>query len=573
MADVPSRMLAAILHADVVGSTMLVHKDEALAHQRIQDAFHRLSKITASYAGIAWEIRGDALVAEFSRASDAVCAALKFQVENAGHNSTLADEIRPEVRVGVSLGEVIIADGTVTGPGVVLAQRLEQLAEPGGVVVQGSVSETVPSRVPLMYEDLGAQELKGFEQAIRALVVRLKTDGDLPGPESEASDSEPRQAVIDSAGGQPPLELPDKTSIAVLPFTNMSGDSEQEYFSDGITEDIITELSRFPIMFVVARHSSFAFKGQRVNLKEVGKRLGVRYVVEGSIRRSGNRIRISAELADAAMGNRIWAERYDRSLEDIFDVQDEVTSDIVASLPGQIEKAVSERVERNRTGNVTAYEYLLRGNRCFHGLTLENLLDARQLYQAAINLDPHFARAIALLAATENMLWNFGWKVDLPLEGTMQTVQKALAIDQNDNWARLTLGWTLLRLQRFDEAEEQLERALALNPNDADCMVWIAQGFFCAGQAEDAYDLVQQSMRLNPLHLSWYQIVLGHAAYFTGRYSEALRAFHQAGDYGVRSHAHIAATCGQLGQLEKAQDHATKFVEARRHVAVPRLRR
>jgi len=285
MATTPSRKLAVILHADVVGSTALVQRDETLAHARIQAAFQRLANATEAYGGIAHEIRGDALVAEYSRASDAVCAALAFQIEHSGHNQNLADPIRPDLRVGISLGEVVIADGTITGAGVVLAQRLEQLAESGGVVVQGSVSETVPVRLPFAFESLGEQTVKGFDQPVRAFVAKLKPGDPVPAPEPHATGVRQKD-LPDDGSGRPALELPDKPSIAVLPFTNMSGDPEQEYFSDGITEDIITELSRFRTLFVIARNSSFAFKGQSVDVKQVARELGVRYVLEGSIRRA-----------------------------------------------------------------------------------------------------------------------------------------------------------------------------------------------------------------------------------------------------------------------------------------------
>ena len=253
MANHPSRKLAVILHADVVGSTELVQRDESVAHERIQDSFRRFSETIKAYGGITQEIRGDALVAEFARASDAVTAAMAFQIENADSNTQLGGEIQPELRIGISLGEVIIADNTVTGAGIVLAQRLEQLAVPGGVVVQGSVSETVPGRLPFNFESLGEQSLKGFDQPVRAFVVQL-----MPGeqiPESETSAATPGIGTND-AHQRPPLELPDKPSIVVLPFTNMSSDPEQEYFSDGVSEDITTDLSKMSGLFVIARNSA-----------------------------------------------------------------------------------------------------------------------------------------------------------------------------------------------------------------------------------------------------------------------------------------------------------------------------
>ena len=558
MAERSPRKLAVILHADVVGSTALVRINETLAHERIQDAFHRFSKTIESYGGVARELRGDALVAEFERASDAVSAAVAFQAENSEFNTALDDNIRPELRMGISMGEVVIADNTITGESVVLAQRLEQLAESGGVCIQGAAYETVPQRIPFEYESLGEQRVKGFEEPVRAYAVTLKPGEKIPAPESTVASVEMHP------------ELPDKPSIAVLPFTNMSGDREQEYFADGITEDIITELSRFPSLFVIARHSSFAFKAETIDIKEVGDRLGVRYLVEGSVRKAGNRVRITAQLIDAATGNHIWAERYDRSIEDIFEVQDEVTYAIVATLPGQIEKAVAERTGRKRTESMTAYDCLLRGNRHFHRVTYDDLLEAKRLYQQAIELDPQFALAYSRSAATDNLLTGMGFGTEDTYSETLATVQRALALDRDDNWSQLTLGWTLLRKLRFDESEEQFERALALNRNDANCMSWVAMGFVFLGRTEEAFDLISKAMRLNPLHPDSYHLVLGNAAYFTGRYEDALREFRLGGEYGVWHHANLAAAYGQTDRTEEAQAEMALFVEARRKQFVKR---
>jgi adenylate cyclase len=262
--DQLSRKLAVILHADVVGSTTLVQQNESLAHERIQAAFHHFSETITTYGGVTRELRGDALLAEFERASDAVSAALAFQILNEELNSKLDDDILPQLRIGISLGEVIIADNTITGAGVVLAQRLEQLADPGGVVVQGSVSETVPARMPFEFEGFGEQKLKGFDQPVRTFTARLISGEELPTPEVNANtnpqDKQPKA-----------LQVPDKPSIAVLPFENMSGDPEQEFFADGISEDLITALSKIHWFFVIARHSSFTYKGQAVDVTRVDR--------------------------------------------------------------------------------------------------------------------------------------------------------------------------------------------------------------------------------------------------------------------------------------------------------------
>jgi TolB-like protein/class 3 adenylate cyclase len=312
------RKLAVILHADVVGSTMRVQQNESLAHARIQDAFRRLSSTIEGHNGVARELRGDALVAEFARASDAVAAGLTFQIENSESNARLEDELQPRLRIGISLGEVVIADDTITGTGVVLAQRVEQLAESGGVCITGAIHEAVPRHLPIEYSDLGKREVKGFEELVQVYSASVKAGKQVPVPEPAVSvgtqSRKPKRSwtavaialLVLVVGGlawwQPwvPREepasiermafsLPDKPSIAVLPFTNMSGDAEQEYFVDGMTEDLITDLSKLSGLFVIARNSTFTYKGKSVKVRQIAEELGVRYVLEGTNNRSTNR--------------------------------------------------------------------------------------------------------------------------------------------------------------------------------------------------------------------------------------------------------------------------------------------
>jgi adenylate cyclase len=309
----PSRKLAVILHADVVGSTALVRLNETIAHQRIRDAFRRFAEIVSSHDGTAHEIRGDAMVAEFARASDAVAASVEFQAANVSRNQDLSDEIRPVVRVGIAMGEVVVADSTVTGEGVILVQRLEQLADPGGVCIQDAAYQTVPKRLPFQYESLGEQEVKGFEEPVRAYRLVLETGAPKHLPDTRIDTVRSRKVWRRVAGGvvalfivvggwiawwQPwqsqvepasveriAIPLSDKPSVAVLPFVNMSNDPEQEYFSDGITEDLITDLSKLRGLMVIARNSTFAYKGKAIDVRQIGKELGVRHVLEGSVRK------------------------------------------------------------------------------------------------------------------------------------------------------------------------------------------------------------------------------------------------------------------------------------------------
>ncbi len=548
MAERLPRRLAAILYADVAGYSRLTGEDEDSTHHRLSEYLDLISSTVEGHRGRVMHYAGDAVLAMFEAVVDALSGAVAIQNELQTRNRDLPDERKVQFRIGVNLGDVIEDRGDIYGDGVNVAARLETLADPGGICISESVHTSAGNNLPLEYKDIGEQSVKNIDKPVRAYKVLMESRG-----ERETASSTEQSS-----------ELPDKPSIAVLPFTNMSGDPEQEYFSDGITEDIITELSRFPTLFVIARHSSFVFKDQTIDLKEVGDRLGVRYLVEGSVRKAGNRVRITAQLIDATTGDHIWAERYDRGIEDIFEVQDEVTHAIVATLPGQIEKAVAERSGRKRTENMTAYDCLLRGNRHFHRVTYEDLLEAKRLYQQAIELDPQFALAYSRSAATDNVLAGMGLGNDDTWSETLKTVQRALVLDSDNNWSHLALGWTLLRRQRFDEGEKQIEKALALNRNDADCMSWVALGFVMLGRPEEAYELISEAMRLNPLHPNSYHLVLGNAAYFTGRYEDAIREFRQIGEYGIWHHANLAAAYGQADRTEEAQAEVAIFVEKRR---------
>jgi adenylate cyclase len=545
--DQLSRKLAVILHADVVDSTVLVRQDETIAHQRIHDAFQRFSETIKTHNGVAREIRGDALIAEFSRASDAVAASLEFQAENEVYLQDFPDQIRPVLRIGIAMGEVIVADNTVTGEGIVLAQRLEQLAESGGICIQGAAYETIPRRLPFKFENLGDRELKGFEEPVRVYAVKQQSQ----------SHAQTQQKVTTT-------DYADKPSIAVLPLNNMSGDPEQEYFSDGITEDIITELSRFPILYVIARHSSFAFKGEKIDIKEVAEKLSVQYVVEGSVRRVGNRARITAQLIDAETGKHIWGERYDRELDDIFAVQDEVTRAIVATIAAQLGKTVSENAARKTTNSIKSYEYLLQANRHYYRFNPDDNIVAAQLYRKAIERDPQFSRAYAGLANTYTTDYFLGWlRTKNALQNGLENAQKALELDSNDALARIILAWALIGNSQWEDAEIELYRVLASRPGDADILAEAGNGLKAVGRLEVGIALLEEAICLNPLFPDTYQRWLGQAYYRAGRYQEAintLRAVRMDGwGYGV-----LAASLVRVGELEHARDALNKFV-AQRH--------
>ena len=542
MTQTPVRKLAVLLHADVVGSTALVQMNETLAHERIQDVFQRFSEAITQHHGTTQEIRGDALVAEFSKASDAVTAALEFQSANTIHNERISDELCPELRVGIAMGEVVVADNTVTGEGIVLAQRLEQLAEPGGTCVQGAAYETIPRRLPFEYKNLGEQNLKGFDEPVRAYLVKPQTEP-----------NEPTQQI------EPTPELTEKPSIAVLPLNNMSGDPEQEYFSDGITEDIITELSRFSTLYVVARHSSFAFKGEKVDIKEVAEKLNVQYVVEGSVRRSGNRIRITAQLIEARNGNHIWAERYDRELEDIFAVQDEITQSIVSVLPSRIQSSLRAQALRKSTQSFSAYDYFLKGLWIYDNSGGTDPT-AITMIENAIEIDPSFALAHAWLAEIYGYnVFSLGIWYDDQESKARPHIENALKYGENDPAVHAKIGEAYFCFGNFQQANTHFKRALQLNPNDV--LTITNYGFLKAyeGDAAEALRWLEKVQQMDPQLDAFFWEAKGEILYLLRAYESSLETFKEWHNPPPHTYAHMATCYAQLGRMDEARQTAAEF--------------
>ena len=541
-----------ILHADVVDSTRLVQKDESLAHRRIVDSFERFKSIIEQFDGAVHEIRGDALLAIFPRASDAVNAALTFQARHSGANSTIEDGIVAELRVGVSMGEVIIADGTITGAGVVLAQRLEQLCAAGEVMIQGAVYETLPKHLPIKFSSLGEQKLKGFDETVRAYRVTAAADsGKLLPAKSESHIA--RKSVTS-----------EKPSIAVLPFANRSGDPEQEFFSDGITEDIIAELSRFHALFVIARNSSFRFKNSDAGIQAIGRELGVQYIVDGSVRRAGNRVRIIAQLIEAENESQIWAERFDRDLEDIFEVQDEVTSSIVAVLPGRVQDAVVDQAARKPPENMKAYELMLQGKAYRDLLSAEGNAAARSCCQKAIQLDPRYARAYMYLSDSYIVDVWLGIGGSDAQDLAMQYAREAAHLDSNDVYIQDHLGFAHLCCGFWREAEVQFGKTLSKIVNEAESMAWCGYGYVLLGNLGKARGIVIEAMRLDPLHPPTLDWILGQICFFEKNYEEVVDLMYGKALLNSLAYAFVAAAHAYLGHQESAQLALKTFISQRR---------
>jgi len=483
-------------------------------------------------------------VAEFSRASDAVNASTEFQIANTAHNRELPDDVRPEVRIGIAMGEVVIADNTITGEGVVLAQRLEQLAVPGGVCIQGAAYETVPKRFAFAYENLGERELKGFDEPVRVYAVKLQSEAEAPSQQEAAAP-----------------DLADKPSIVVLPFTNMSGDPDQEYFSDGITEDIITELSKISGLLVIARHSSFTYKGKSVTLAQIGRELGVRYVLEGSVRKAGSRLRITAQLTDATTNHHVWGDRYDRTLEDVFAVQDDVARSVVAALAIALNPDEHERVGRPPTENIEAYDVYLRARSTPWPPTRENILTAQQAYKRIIETDPTFVggHAGAALTGALSVIFGHSDQPEADAEDAIRTAERAVAIDDQFALGHSALGLAYLASRRNDEAVSAAGKAVELQPSDGDAHAFWAMTLISAGRGEEASEAAENALRLDPQYTNGpYLNILGISKFVAREYDEAIGAFkrnlERGGPIGLPALVCLAACYAATERIEKAQE-------------------
>jgi TolB-like protein len=537
-----------------------VQKNETLAHERIQGTFRRFSETISNYGGVALEIRGDALVAEFAKASDAVSASLAFQVANSTLNEQLSDGILPVLRIGIAMGEVVVADNTVTGEGIVLAQRLEQLAEPGGVCIQGASYETVPKRLPFDYENLGEQHVKGFDEPVRVYAVSLESGGVIP--ES--------QTVTQSETSAP--DLPEKPSIAVLPFINMSGDPEQEYFSDGITEDITTALSYFTDLFVIARNSSFTYKGQSVDARQIANELGVRYLLEGSVRRQGNHIRINGQLIDATTGSHIWAERFDGDLDDIFELQDEITRKIVGSIAPRIELAEVDRCRGLQPTSLSSYELSLKAKSqvydAFRSGDSYKLQQAIDTANAALKQDSRNTHALWILgvAQMDQYLYRWGTDPDGALSRALQAAESLIQVDSS-NAAGLVLRGDIRTYRReFDLAVADFSRAVSLNPNSATNLFFAAWGESLAGLTALAKEHAELGLRLSPremdLWLGVAYLALTQACFAEENFEEAIKWGHlsiQLHSNAPIRRALMVACCAYTGDFEQAVHHADEL--------------
>jgi len=564
------RKLAAILSADVVGYSRLMAEDEATTVRTLTDYREAIAMLVRQHRGRVVDAPGDNLLAEFPTALDAVQGAVEIQRVIQARNADLPTDRRMEFRIGVHMGDVSVEGERLYGDGVNIAARLEGLAKPGAVCISGTVYEQVEKKLNVDLEDLGEQTLKNIARPVHVYGMRLL----LPGTEREETEK-PLPGMDDLTvpgfGGRP--------AIAVLPFDNLSGDPDQEYFADGIAEDLITRLSSWRGIPVIARNSSFVYKGRAVDVKTVSRELGVRYVVEGSVRKAGDRVRITAQLIEATTGEHVWAERYDRELGDIFALQDEITERIVGSIGLTFHRAEQQRALRQPPDKMTAWDLAQRGNWHLFRFTKEDMSAARTLYRRAIELDPYSAVAFSQLAATLFYDAFYQWS-DAPAQAlaeSREAAQKAVDLDRENVYALVILGVGLSFGGEAERAVSVLKRATELNPSNAFAYWLLGMTITSMDRPDEGIDLIEKAIRLSPHDPLLHQMLqnLGVAHLMAGRYEQAASGARRVLDLrSDQPHAYrlLAASYGHLGRSEEALSALNTMYELQPGFTVEHLR-
>ncbi|MCH8888066.1 MAG: adenylate/guanylate cyclase domain-containing protein [SAR324 cluster bacterium] len=547
------RKLAAILAADVVGYSRLMGLDDEGTLRDLTECRDLFSSQAGQYRGRIVNTHGDAVLAEFAAVVDAVNCAVAVQKALAERGAKQPEDRRMRFRIGVNLGDVLEEGGDIFGDGVNIAARLESLAKPGGICISGSVYEQVATRLPFSFEDLGAQTVKNIARPVRVYRVLLE-GADEPGERDK------------SQGGSESPPLVEKPSIAVLAFDNMSGDPEQDYFSDGISEDIITDLSKLSGLLVIARTSSFSYKGQKVDLRQMGEDLGVRFILEGSVRKAGNRVRITAQLIEAETGQHLWADRFDRGIEDIFAVQDEITEEIVTALNVTLVSGEQARIWRKSLRNPKARELFYQGRDVLNKMTREAVSQAIGRFEQVIALAPDSPFGHAWLGLAHWVLVFRNWSEN-PGE-TLQTViahtKTALELDAENAEAHAIMGCALLLLRNFDEALQHAEHAVRLAPNSADVLQNSALICMMYGNFDQSIDLCRRALRLSPTTQSLLLNILGVSYREAGRFEDGIailrRALALEPEYTPARFALLTVYCA-AGRVEEARNTAREIAE------------
>jgi TolB-like protein/class 3 adenylate cyclase len=536
------RRLAAILSADVVGYSRLIGLDEAGTLFRL-NALRRevIDPTIAAHSGRVVKLMGDGALVEFASAVDAVTCAIEIQRRLREHDDGGSEVDRIQFRIGINVGDIVIEGGDILGDGVNIAARLEGIAEPGGISISEDTWRQVQGKVAANFVDAGEQTLKNIARPLR--VYRL--------------DQAPAAATAFAA----PRPLPgqsDKPSIAVLAFNNMSGDPEQEYFSDGISEDIITDLSKLSELRVIARNSTFAYKGKPVDVKQIGRELGVDYVLEGSVRKAGNRVRVTGQLIDAAGGEHVWADRFDRDLTDIFAVQDELTQEIIAALKVKLTSEQKGRLSRKATIDVEAYNLFLRGREQALLQTRSNNAEARALLERAIAISPDFAAAYAYIAFTRlnDYIVGTGEAAERSLQTSLELVTRAVAMDDEDPYGHFVLSVVSIWRREYEKAHAAVRRCLALAPSSAEGHLQLANLQYYEGDPSGALDMLNAYMRLDPLYPGLALHFVAQAQHALGQFEAAVETLKRRLERDPRSetgYALLASCYGHLGRIDECR--------------------
>ena len=547
MAGKLPRKLAAILYADVADYSRLTGEDEDSTHRRLSVYLDLVSETINHHEGKVVHYAGDAILADFGTVTGALECATTIQNDLSKRNQELPDESKLQFRIGINLGEVIEDRGDIYGNDVNVAARLESLADAGGVCISDTVRTAIGNKLPLGYEFMGEQSVKNIKKPIRAYQVKLH-------PQEQSQVEAPQFLEFD---------LPQEPSIAVLPFTNMSGDLEQEYFSDGITEDIITALSKIKNLLVIARNSTFTYKGKSVDVRQISREQGVRYVLEGSVRKAGNRVRVTAQLIDATTGHHIWAERYDRDLKDIFEVQDEIMREIVVALDVKLSAGEQARSWSSGTTNLEAWECVRLGAPEAHGGNPDTKLWAKELFEKALKLDPTYAIAWVMLGLIHRFYSdvasgiNDPHSMEISLASTLDCAQNALDADPLCSQAYALMAMYYLEVKDFAQAIEMSEKSIALEPNNAENLSNACLIMNKTGNPERSLELRKRQMRTCPMYRPGFLRGMGLSYYLLGRVESAIRVFEESIDreseYLV-AYTYLASIFGELGRLKEAEN-------------------
>jgi len=551
------RKLAAILSADVKGYSRLMGENEVQTLKTLSAYFQIMTTLIQKHQGKVLNIAGDNLLADFESVVDAVQCGVEIQKELRTKNAELAEGQRVKFRIGINLGDVIREGESIYGDGVNIAARLESLSEAGGLCISGTAFDQIKNKLNLGYKYLGEQTVKNILEPVRVYQVLMEPEA--AGKVIGEKKTKPKQWQMAAMGlvigvivvvvaiviwkfyvPTPKIEvaskekmafpLPDKPSIAVLPFTNMSGDPQQEYFSDGITEEIITALSKVPRLFVIARNSTFTYKGKPVNVKQVSEELGVRYVLEGSVRKTEDKVRITTQLIDALTGHHLWAEKYDRDLKDIFAIQDEISFKVVTALQVKLTDGEQALTYAGGTKNFEAYARYLKGADYVKRINKEGNLLARKMAEETIALDPNYPRGYRLLAMTHWLDVRLGLSKD-PKQSLTESVrlyQKTLAMDPSDGSARVLLGFVFTIMRQYEKGMAEAEQGVAISPNASIAHIYHGYILIFNGMHKEAIEAIKKAIRLDPLPPDFYWRCLGQAYCHVGMYEEAIAAFKEA---------------------------------------------